>query len=116
MVWPAPSPGTPLEAEGDLRPRGMTVLDRIRLSGLLGLLCASAPASLAYTSPRGEGGGHASSRGNRLRHARPRRLRRGRDRTEPVPPARAHRLAEPGADRGADADADAVLDVQGRAQ
>src|SRR5213594_4315063 len=31
MVWPAPSPGTPLEAEGDLRSRGMTVLDRIRL-------------------------------------------------------------------------------------
>src|SRR5213592_3075197 len=30
MAWPAPSPGRPLEAEGDLRPRGMTVLDRIR--------------------------------------------------------------------------------------
>ncbi len=30
MAWPAPSPGRPLEAEGDLRSRGMTVLDRIR--------------------------------------------------------------------------------------
>src|SRR5256712_4703619 len=85
MVWPAPSPGTPLEAEGDLRPRGMTVLDRIRLSGLLGLLVASAPASLAYTSPRGEGGGHASSRGNRQLHARPCRMRRDGGRTEPEP-------------------------------
>ena len=37
MVWPAPSPGTPLEAEGDLRPREMTILDRTRLTGLLGL-------------------------------------------------------------------------------
>src|SRR5207237_3174224 len=30
MALPAPSPGRPLEAEGDLRSRGMTVLDRIR--------------------------------------------------------------------------------------
>src|SRR2546430_11857981 len=30
MAWPAPSPGRPLEAEGDLRSRGMPVLDRIR--------------------------------------------------------------------------------------
>src|SRR5438552_18441025 len=30
MASPAPSPGRPLEAEGDLRSRGMTVLDRIR--------------------------------------------------------------------------------------
>ncbi len=36
MAWPAPSPGTPLEAEGDLRPREMTVHDGIRLKGLLG--------------------------------------------------------------------------------
>src|SRR6267143_2696700 len=32
MAWPAPSPGRPLEAEGDLRSRGMTVLARIRLT------------------------------------------------------------------------------------
>ena len=38
MAWPAPSLGEPLEAEGDLRSRGMTVLDRIRLKGLLGFL------------------------------------------------------------------------------
>jgi hypothetical protein len=38
MALPAPSPGEPLEAEGDLRSRGMTVLDRIRLRGLLGVL------------------------------------------------------------------------------
>ncbi len=38
MAWPAPSPGTSLETEGDLRPREMTVHDRIRLTGLLGLL------------------------------------------------------------------------------
>jgi hypothetical protein len=31
MAWPAPSPGAPLEAEGDLRPREMTVHDGIRL-------------------------------------------------------------------------------------
>src|SRR5688572_33369194 len=36
MAWPAPSPGAPLEAEGDLRPREMTVHDGIRLIGLLG--------------------------------------------------------------------------------
>src|SRR6266550_6173122 len=30
MASPAPFPGRPLEAEGDLRSRGMTVLDRIR--------------------------------------------------------------------------------------
>src|SRR5438132_13124033 len=30
MASPAPSPGRPLEAGGDLRSRGMTVLDRIR--------------------------------------------------------------------------------------
>src|SRR6266542_4370845 len=37
MVWPARSPGRSLEAEGDLRSREMTVLDRIRLTGLFGL-------------------------------------------------------------------------------
>ncbi len=36
MAWPAPSPGAPLEAGGDLRPREMTVHDGIRLTGLLG--------------------------------------------------------------------------------
>ncbi len=36
MAWPAPSPGAPLEAEGNLRPREMTVHDGIRLIGLLG--------------------------------------------------------------------------------
>jgi hypothetical protein len=36
MALPAPSPGAPLEAEGDLRPREMTVHDGIRLKGLLG--------------------------------------------------------------------------------
>src|SRR4029453_6045233 len=36
MAWPAPPPGAPLEAEGDLRPREMTVHDGIRLIGLLG--------------------------------------------------------------------------------
>ena len=35
-AWPAPSPGAPLEAEGNLRPREMTVHDGIRLIGLLG--------------------------------------------------------------------------------
>src|SRR5256885_11957033 len=30
MAWSAPSPGRPLEAEGDFRSRRMTVLDRIR--------------------------------------------------------------------------------------
>ena len=38
MAWPAPSPGAPLEAEGNLRPREMTVHDGIRLIGLLGYL------------------------------------------------------------------------------
>src|SRR5437764_1060156 len=33
MAWSAPSPGRPLEAEGDFRSRGMTVLDRIRAYG-----------------------------------------------------------------------------------
>ncbi len=37
MEWPAPSPGWPLEAIGDDRPRGMTVLDRTPLTGLLGI-------------------------------------------------------------------------------
>src|SRR5688500_17509285 len=36
MAWPAPSPGAPLEAEGNFRPREMTVHDGIRLIGLLG--------------------------------------------------------------------------------
>lgn len=36
MAWPAPSPGAPLEAEGNLRPREMTVHDGIRLNGRLG--------------------------------------------------------------------------------
>ena len=40
MAWPAPSPGAPLEAEGDLRPREMTVHDGIRLIGLLGIFAS----------------------------------------------------------------------------
>ena len=36
MGSPAPSPGWPLEAIGDDRPRGMTVLDRTPLTDLLG--------------------------------------------------------------------------------
>ncbi len=34
MEWPAPSPGWPLEAVGDDRPRGMTVPDRTPLTDL----------------------------------------------------------------------------------
>jgi len=48
MAWPAPSPGEPLEAEGDLRSRGMTVRDRIRLRGLLGFLIRRRPSGV-YT-------------------------------------------------------------------
>jgi len=48
MAWPAPSPGEPLEAEGDLRSRGMTVHDRIRLTGLLGFLIRPRPSGV-YT-------------------------------------------------------------------
>src|SRR2546430_15559486 len=48
MVWPAPSPGTPLEAEGDLRSRGMTVLDRIRLMTCSASRLIRAPRSGVY--------------------------------------------------------------------
>src|SRR3546814_17275522 len=35
MVWPAPRPGRLLECRGDTAPRGMTALDRTRLTGRL---------------------------------------------------------------------------------
>ena len=53
MAWPAPSPGAPLEAEGDLRPREMTVHDGIRLIGLLGTLFqgVAAASQPSYSPP-----------------------------------------------------------------
>jgi len=46
MAWPAPSPGRPLEAGGDPRPREMTIHDRTRLSGLLGKPFRTGPERL----------------------------------------------------------------------
>ena len=53
MAWPAPSPGAPLEAEGNLRPREMTVHDGIRLIGLLGIFAQgfAAASQPSYSPP-----------------------------------------------------------------
>src|SRR5712692_2679099 len=49
MARPAPSPGRSLEAEGDLRPREMTVLARIRLMACSGhFVHSSIPVPGAY--------------------------------------------------------------------
>jgi len=44
MAWPALDAGRLLERTGDRAPRGMTVLDRTRLTGRLGLFSGKIPA------------------------------------------------------------------------
>src|SRR5688500_3568555 len=56
MALPAPSPGAPLEAEGNLRPREMTAQYGLRLIVLLGF--SSRSASRPYYG-RTRGGVHA---------------------------------------------------------
>src|ERR1043165_4786742 len=52
MAWPAPSPGRWLEAEGDLRPREMTVPARNRLNDLLGSFIRLTPPAVSIGTSR----------------------------------------------------------------
>src|SRR5207245_10819130 len=99
MAWPAPSPGAPLEAEGDLRPREMTDHDGIRLIGLLGSSSRIDPTPY-YGGTRG--GVYAfSSCWAQRRGARFGRLRPCSRRSDRVPDRRGHPHADPGPDPAA---------------
>src|SRR5712691_2992428 len=95
MAWPAPSPGRPLEAEGDLRSRGMTILARIRLKGLLGLPCSSERPSRPY-KPRNckEDLADASIRWHRGGGGGDRRVWWNGGRAEPEPVADTYRVTD----------------------
>src|SRR5438093_1504146 len=89
MAWPAPSPGSVLEAEGNFRPREMTVPDGIRLMTCLGVLSSSVAPSCAYTGTS-KGGVYASARRTRCHRAAHRRVRWGSRRSVTDRPDRAH--------------------------